>query len=104
MTWTVDMKDRFEAIANPSCRFDIWDNESGEPVVHRGRLLSFATTETAERIAGFLNETAAAGDAEPAPEVPDQAPARTRRATKRHYSGSGSVMTEPSDFAGTGKS
>ncbi|ESX67295.1 MULTISPECIES: hypothetical protein [unclassified Mesorhizobium] len=73
MTGAVDMKDRFEAIANPSCRFDIWDNESGEPVVHRGRLLSFATTKTAERIAGFLNETAAAGEAEPAREGPGKA-------------------------------
>lgn len=66
MTAAVDMRNRFEAIANPSCRFEIWDNESGEPVVHRGRLLSFATTESARRIAGFLNETVAVGDAEPA--------------------------------------
>lgn len=49
------MKDRFEAIPNPSCRFEIWDNESGEPVVRHGRLLTFASAKSATRIAGFLN-------------------------------------------------
>ncbi|TGU42239.1 hypothetical protein EN789_33620, partial [bacterium M00.F.Ca.ET.146.01.1.1] len=60
------MKNRFEAIANPSCRFDIWDNENDEPVVHHDRLLSFAKAQAAARIAGFLNDMAAAAWAEPA--------------------------------------
>ncbi|GLS38738.1 hypothetical protein GCM10010869_43340 [Mesorhizobium tianshanense] len=51
------MKDRFEAIPNPSCRFEIWDNESGEPVVRHGRLLTFASAKSAARITGFLNDS-----------------------------------------------
>ncbi|RWO56800.1 hypothetical protein [Mesorhizobium sp.] len=49
------MKIRFEAIPNPSCRFEIWDNETDEPVVHRDRLLTFASAKSAARIADFLN-------------------------------------------------
>ncbi|TIO10814.1 hypothetical protein [Mesorhizobium sp.] len=51
------MKDRFEAIPNPSCRFEIWDNESGEPVVRHGRLLTFASAKSAARIADVLNDS-----------------------------------------------
>ncbi|MGX9176840.1 hypothetical protein [Mesorhizobium sp. BHbdii] len=51
------MKNRFEAIPNPSCRFDIWDNETGEPVVHHDRLLTFASAKLAARIADFLNDS-----------------------------------------------
>ncbi|MEI8702134.1 MAG: hypothetical protein E5Y88_09700 [Mesorhizobium sp.] len=50
------MKHRFEAIPNPSCRFEIWDNENDEPVVHHDRLLTFASAKLAARIADFLNE------------------------------------------------
>ncbi|MER8826646.1 hypothetical protein NKH73_11570 [Mesorhizobium sp. M0938] len=50
------MKNRFEAIRNPSYRFEIWDNETGEPVVHHDRLLTFASAKLAARIADFLNE------------------------------------------------
>ncbi|AZO67080.1 MULTISPECIES: hypothetical protein [unclassified Mesorhizobium] len=50
------MKNRFEAIPNPSCRFEIWDNENDEPVVHHDRLLTFASAKLAARIADFLNE------------------------------------------------
>ncbi|CAH2403738.1 hypothetical protein [Mesorhizobium escarrei] len=50
------MKIRFEAIPNPSCRFEIWDNETGVPVVHRNRLLTFASAKSAARIADFLND------------------------------------------------
>jgi hypothetical protein len=49
------MKNRFETIPNPSCRFDIWDNETGEPVVHHDRLLTFASAKSAARSADFLN-------------------------------------------------
>jgi hypothetical protein len=51
------MKIRFEAIPNPSCRFEIWDNETGEPVVHRDRFLTFASAKSAARIADFLNDS-----------------------------------------------
>lgn len=51
------MKIRFEAIPNPSCRFEIWDNETGEPVVHHDRLLTFASAKSAARIADFLNDS-----------------------------------------------
>jgi hypothetical protein len=51
------MKIRFEAIPNPSCRFEIWDNETDEPVVHRDRLLTFASAKSAARIADFLNDS-----------------------------------------------
>jgi hypothetical protein len=47
---------RFEAVPNPSCRFEIWDNETGEPVVHHDRLLTFASAKSAARIADFLND------------------------------------------------
>jgi hypothetical protein len=60
------MKIRFEAIPNPSCRFEIWDNETGEPVVHRDRLLTFASAKSAARIADFLNDSRSTGAA-PAP-------------------------------------
>ncbi|MET3577366.1 hypothetical protein ABID19_000381 [Mesorhizobium robiniae] len=50
------MKNRFEAIPNPSCRFEIWDNENGEPVLHHDRLLTFASAKSAARIADFLND------------------------------------------------
>ncbi|RWM78054.1 MAG: hypothetical protein EOR81_15230 [Mesorhizobium sp.] len=51
------MKNRFEAMPNPSCRFEIWDNETGEPVVHHDRLLTFASAKSAARIADFLNDS-----------------------------------------------
>ncbi|RUV76596.1 MAG: hypothetical protein EOR30_01050 [Mesorhizobium sp.] len=51
------MKNRFEAIPNPSCRFEICDNETGEPVVHRDRLLTFPSAKSAARIADFLNHS-----------------------------------------------
>ncbi|CCV08274.1 conserved hypothetical protein [Mesorhizobium metallidurans STM 2683] len=51
------MKNRFEAIPNPSCRFEIWDNENGEPVVHHDRLLTFASAKSAARITDFLNDS-----------------------------------------------
>ncbi|RWF77129.1 MAG: hypothetical protein EOS26_10025 [Mesorhizobium sp.] len=51
------MKNRFEAIPNPSCRFEVWDNETGEPVVHRDRLLTFPSAKSAARIADFLNHS-----------------------------------------------
>ncbi|TIP60204.1 MAG: hypothetical protein E5X56_06880 [Mesorhizobium sp.] len=47
---------RFEAVPNPSCRFEIWDNETGEPVVHHDRQLTFASAKSAARIADFLND------------------------------------------------
>ncbi len=51
------MKNRFEAIANPSFRFEIWDNENGEPVVRHGRLLTFASAKSAARVTEFLNDS-----------------------------------------------
>ncbi|MER8436069.1 hypothetical protein NKH36_10780 [Mesorhizobium sp. M1312] len=51
------MKNRFEAIPNPSCRFEIWDNETGELVVHHDRLLTFASAKSAARVADFLNDS-----------------------------------------------
>jgi hypothetical protein len=69
----MDMKKRFEAMQDPSFRFEIWDTEYGEPVVHRGRLLSLATAEQAERVAAFLNNTGATPEADLAvpPQIPD---------------------------------
>jgi hypothetical protein len=54
------MKNRFEARPDPSYRFEIWDNENSEPVIHHDRLLSFETARRAARIARFLNDAAAA--------------------------------------------
>jgi hypothetical protein len=51
------MKNRFEAILNPSCRFEIWDNQNGEPVIRHDRLLTFASAKSAARIADFLNDS-----------------------------------------------
>jgi hypothetical protein len=54
---------RFEAVPNPSCRFEIWDNETGEPVVHHDRLLTFASAKGSPT----FSTTAAATGAAPSP-------------------------------------
>lgn len=74
------MKNRFEAIPNPSCRFEIWDNETGEPVVHRDRLLTFPSAKSAARIADFLNTAAATGAAP----VPPNGALRTAMSTGKN--------------------
>lgn len=49
---------RFEAIVDPCSRYQIWDNRSDLPVRHRDRLLSFALSRQAQRVAAFLNAAA----------------------------------------------
>ena len=60
------MKSRFECVLDPCNRYTIWDNRHILPVLHHGRLLSFATLRRAQKIAAILND-AAGSEALPQP-------------------------------------
>ena len=77
------MRSRFECVLDPCNRYTIWDNRHILPVLHHGRLLSFATLRRAQKIAAILND-AAGSDAWPQPSARRQPTPRdgTTRASR----------------------
>ena len=63
------MKIRFECVLDPSNRYMIWDSRYRLPVLHHGRLLSFATLRRAQRVAAILN---AQIEPDPSSQAPDR--------------------------------
>jgi hypothetical protein len=51
------MSERFECILDPCNRYVIWDNEAEIPVLHHGRILSYANWAQGQRIAAAINTT-----------------------------------------------
>ena len=49
------MRSRFNCVLDICNRFEIWDNKRCLPVLRYGRLLSYATRRSAERVANLLN-------------------------------------------------
>jgi len=49
------MGKRFDCVLDICNRFEIWDNKRCLPVLRHGRLLSYATRRSAERVANLLN-------------------------------------------------
>ena len=49
------MGSRFDCVLDICNRFEIWDNKRCLPVLRHGRLLSYATRRSAERVANLLN-------------------------------------------------
>jgi hypothetical protein len=77
------MRSRFECVLDPCNRYTIWDNRHILPVLHHGRLLSFATLRRAQKIAAILND-AVVSDAWPQPSARRQPAPRdgTTRASR----------------------
>jgi hypothetical protein len=65
------MKSRFECVLDPCNRYTIWDNRHILPVLHHGRLLSFATLRRAQKVAAILNDVV---DFHPCPQPPTRRP------------------------------
>jgi hypothetical protein len=65
------MKNRFECVLDPCNRHAIWDNRRILPVLHHGRLLSFATLRRARKIAAILNDVVGF---HPSPQLPTRRP------------------------------
>jgi hypothetical protein len=60
------LADRFEAVPDPCGRYEIWNSADGLPVLHRGRLLSYALPRQAKRVAALFNAPARRRNRRPA--------------------------------------